>query len=72
MLTPIILTTFSWIVSFKFFCFPFYPPLDNILIVVSDVGRKLYYGSHYKRLQKLKDQYDPYNLFKFPESIELL
>jgi len=33
-------------------------------------GQKLYYGSHYPRLQSLKDQYDPMDTFNFPTAIE--
>ena len=36
----------------------------------SGAGQKLYYDSHYKRLQSLKDQYDPYNLFNFPSLLK--
>ena len=41
-----------------------------VLIILSGAGQKRYYGAHYKRLQRLKDQYDPHDLFKFPESIQ--
>lgn len=39
------------------------------MIILSDLGQKLYYGSHYKRLQSLKDKYDPHYTFHFPVSI---
>jgi len=28
-----------------------------------------YYGTHFKRLRKIKSKWDPYNVFKFEQSI---
>ncbi|THU86324.1 glucooligosaccharide oxidase [Dendrothele bispora CBS 962.96] len=36
-----------------------------------DNWRTLYYGKNYKRLETIKRQVDPKNIFKFPTSIEL-
>lgn len=33
-------------------------------------GQERYYGSHYKRLQVLKQSIDPLNTFHFPTSIQ--
>ncbi|KIY45646.1 FAD-binding domain-containing protein [Fistulina hepatica ATCC 64428] len=32
--------------------------------------QKLYYGTHYHRLQQIKEKYDPSNVFHFPLSVE--
>ncbi|EEB98087.1 hypothetical protein MPER_02467 [Moniliophthora perniciosa FA553] len=41
--------------------------LDNRL----ENWQHLYYGSHYTRLRKIKRAVDPYNVLKFPNSVEL-
>lgn len=32
---------------------------------------EMYYGSNYKRLQQLKTKYDPANLFRYEQSVEI-
>lgn len=40
--------------------------IDNLLVN----WQKLYYGTHYPRLESLKKQYDPRDTFNFPKSIQ--
>jgi hypothetical protein len=52
-------------------CLNFFLPYSMLIKTFTFPGQKRYYGSNYKRLQKIKRIVDPNDVFQFPTSIEL-
>ena len=61
--------TFSFLILFTELTFPLTDPNYADPTLTPEQWHALYYGSHFERLTALKRQYDPNNVFSFPQSI---